>query len=285
MTAPARTPKKASARAAKATSARAAKKTPARTPKKMSDADLERLLALADDADSVELKLTVDEAHRWSTLTALDMDPLDARIRQVFFFDTPDLTLDKAGVVVRARRTQGKGEDSVIKLRPVVPADMPEELRRSNDFVVEIDAMPGGFVCSGSLKGKIGVGSVKPTVAGDGPIRKLFSKAQRAFFAQHAPDGIELDDLVPLGPINVLKLKFAPAGFSRRLAVELWLYPDGSRILELSTRCSTREPFQAAAEAKAYLAGRGVEMGDSAQTTKTRKALAYFSKQLADSPG
>ena len=49
------------------------------------------------------------------------MDPLGAQIRQVFFFDTPDLALENAGVVVRARRVQGKGDDSVVKLRPVVP--------------------------------------------------------------------------------------------------------------------------------------------------------------------
>ena len=54
------------------------------------------------------------------------MDPLEAQIRQVFFFDTPDLALNEAGVVVRARRVQGKGDDSVVKLRPVVPDRAPE---------------------------------------------------------------------------------------------------------------------------------------------------------------
>ena len=44
---------------------------------------------------------------RQTAIAALGMDPLDARLRQVFFFDTPDLALDRAGVVVRARRTQG----------------------------------------------------------------------------------------------------------------------------------------------------------------------------------
>ena len=47
------------------------------------------------------------------------MDALDAQIRQIFFFDTPDLALDAHGVVVRARRIQGKGDDAVVKLRPV----------------------------------------------------------------------------------------------------------------------------------------------------------------------
>ena len=49
---------------------------------------------------------------------------------------------------MRARRVQGREDDSVIKLRPVVPDELPEELRRSPSMVVELDAMPGGYVCS-----------------------------------------------------------------------------------------------------------------------------------------
>jgi inorganic triphosphatase YgiF len=71
--------------------------------------DLSELLDLIAGAQSVELKLTVpDSAHR-STVAALELDALDAQIRQVFFFDTPDLKLYSAGVLARARRVQGKG--------------------------------------------------------------------------------------------------------------------------------------------------------------------------------
>jgi hypothetical protein len=49
------------------------------------------------------------------------MDPLDAQIRQVFVFDTPDLRLNKSGVVVRAGRVQGRGDVTVVKLRPNRP--------------------------------------------------------------------------------------------------------------------------------------------------------------------
>ena len=52
--------------------------------------------------------------------------------------------------------------------------------------------------------------SVREAVGGKQPLRKLFSKEQRAFFAEHAPDGIEIDDLKVLGPIFVLKLKYSP---------------------------------------------------------------------------
>ena len=119
--------------------------------------------------------------------------------------------------------------------------------------------MPGGFVCSGSYKGTLGPDAVKPVLAGDKPIRTLFSKPQRAFFAEHAPDGIALDDLAVLGPITTMKLKFQPTGFSRAMVGELWMYPDGSHIVELSTKCTPTEAIDVAAESKAFLtvAGRG----------------------------
>ena len=46
--------------------------------------------------------------------------------------------------------------------------------------------MPGKYVCSASFKGQVKAGAVKETVSGGRPLRKLFSKPQRAFFASHA---------------------------------------------------------------------------------------------------
>ena len=88
---------------------------------RLSDTQVGELLALIKAADSVELKLTIEEPHQYHALQGLQLDPLDAQVRQVYFFDTPDLALNRAGVVVRARRVQGKGDDTVVKLRPVVP--------------------------------------------------------------------------------------------------------------------------------------------------------------------
>ena len=76
-----------------------------------------------------------------------------ARSARSDFFDTPDLVLNQEGLVVRARRVQGKGDDSVVKLRPVDPKSLSPELRASRgNFGVEIDAMPGGYVCPGSMR-------------------------------------------------------------------------------------------------------------------------------------
>ena len=223
----------------------------------LSDQDLAELIALTKGADSVELKLTVPVSDRSRGAAALGVDPLDAQIRQVYFFDTPDLTLNKSGVVVRARRVQGKGDDTVVKLRPVVPNELPAELRRSPNFGVEVDAMPGGFVCSGSMKRALKTADVRDAVLGKRPVSKLYSKEQRALYAAHAPEGLELDDLSILGPISVLKLKFAPEGYDRKLVSELWLYPDNSMILELSTKCAPSEAFQVAAETRVVPDAKG----------------------------
>ena len=253
---------------------------PTRRALQLSDAQLEELMALTSHADSVELKLTVPDTATRSTVAGLGMDPLGGQIRQVFFFDTPDLALNKVGVVVRARRVQVRGDDTVVKLRPIVPDQLPPSVRKAKTMVVEVDAMPGGYVCSASFKGAIGPGdAVKRVAAGDRAIRKLYSKQQRAFYETHAPDGLAMDDLMVLGPINVLKLKFTPKDFGRRLVAELWLYPDGERILELSTKCGPQEGMQVAAEARAFLAGRGVDLYGE-QQTKTKTALDYFAKNL-----
>ena len=121
--------------------------------------------------------------------------------------------------------------------------------------------------------------NVKDAVAGRIPIHRLYSKEQRALYAEHAPEGIGLDDLSILGPILVLKVKFAPKGYDRRLAAELWMYPDNAMLLELSTRCAPSEAFQMAMELRIFLTARGIDL-TAEQETKTKKALEFFSQRL-----
>ncbi len=245
----------------------------------LSDEEAGELLAQLRGADSVELKLTVPDADHRSTIAALGLDPLEAQIRQVFFFDTPKLELNAAGVVARARRIQGKAHDSVVKLRPVVPENLSADLRKSRNLNVEVDAMPGGYVCSATLKRELETDRVGAAISGEIPLRKLFSGKQRAFLAEHAPPGTEIDDLSVLGPIFVLKLKRFPEDFAHKLVAEAWLYPDGKRILELSTKCEPSEIFTVALEARSYLAGLGVNLSGE-QETKTKTALEFFAGRL-----
>jgi hypothetical protein len=247
-------------------------------PPSLTPDQLVELFGLLKKVDSVELKLTIPTDVGRKVMESLGIDPLEAQIRQVVFFDTPDLTLDQAGIVVRARRLQVGLDDTTVKLRPVEPDNLPPELRKNPSFGVEVDAIPGGFVCSGSLKAE-GQLDVRSVLHGDKSIKKLFSKEQRQFYAEHAPLGLDLNDLSILGPINVFKLKWKPDDFARKMVGELWNYPDGSRILELSTKCAPSEAFQVAAEGRGFLGSKGIELG-GAQSTKTRTALEFFANEL-----
>lgn len=210
----------------------------------------------------------------------MGLDPVETEPRQVYFFDTPDLSLNNAGVVVRARRSQGGAADTVVKLRPVIPSELPDNVRRSGACKIELDVLPGGFVCSASLRGNATGDQVKDAVDGKLSLTALFTNEQRAFFRKHAPKGVALNGLTTLGPTFVLRSKFYVKRLDRKVVAEMWLYPDGSRILELSTKCPPAEAFQAAAEARAFLAGAGVDLAGE-QQTKTRTALEFFARELA----
>jgi hypothetical protein len=251
--------------------------------KPLSREKLDEVFRLIKGASSVELKLSVPLKGQRATLKSIGLDPVEAQPRQAFFFDTPDLALNRAGVVVRARRIQGGDADTVVKLRPVDPSTIDPDLRRSAAFKIEVDAMPGGYVCSASFKGVCTGEEVLDVSTGELPLRKLFSKEQRAFYDAHAPAGITMDKLVILGPTFLLKVKHQPKPkqFDRPITVELWLYPDGARVMEISTKCLPKEAFQVTADFKSYLAKHGIVLGAD-QSAKTRTSLEYFSARLKE---
>ncbi|GAA2500455.1 hypothetical protein Ahu01nite_078640 [Winogradskya humida] len=242
---------------------------------RLADDEFERMLVLSGEAGQMELKLVVPVSAQAATCAALGVRMSRASARRVYFLDTLGLALRKHGIVVRVRSKARQAGDSVIKLRPVEPRSLPGRLRRSKQFVVEVDAMPGNFVCSGALKERLGVGDVERAITEKRPLRKLFSKRQLELFAAHAPAEVRFDDLMLLGPVEVRRAKVTPAGMDRALTVERWTYPDGSRILEISTRCATAESLRVTKRLAAVLRAHRVDIADD-QLTKTQATLDYF---------
>jgi hypothetical protein len=251
--------------------------------KPLSREQLTEVFKLIKGATSVELKLSVPLSDQRATVMGIGFDVVESEPRAAYFFDTPDLALNRAGVVVRARRIRGGDADTVIKLRPVNPSDIDQELRRSAAFKIEVDAMPGGYVCSASFKGVCNGQEVLDAASGALPLRKIFSREQRAFYDEHAPAGITMDKLVVLGPTFLLKVKHQPKAkeFDRPITMELWLYPDGARVMEISTKGLPKEAWQVATEFKSYLADHGIVLGAD-QSAKTRTSLEFFSARLLE---
>ena len=151
----------------------------------LSDEQLAEVMELTKDADSVELKLTVPDSQLRSTVQSLGHGPAGRP--------------DPAGLLLRHTRPQaecawpgrarppGPGPRQRLghQLRPVQPADLPDEYRKSPAMVVEIDAMPGGYVCSATMKAKLDATAVRAVHQGQKPLRSLFTKQQRAFYPPH----------------------------------------------------------------------------------------------------
>jgi hypothetical protein len=242
----------------------------------LSPQDTKKLLHLVRNSKSIEIKVSVPRAEHQRTTLSMGIDPVEAQPRHVYFFDTADQALNRAGLIVRARRLPGGTADTVVKLRPVDPAGIDAELKRSDAFKVEVDAMPDGtFMCSASYKGDAPSQDVLDVTNGMKTIRSIFSKEQRAFYEAHAPAGIDMNSLRVQGPILTLKAKHRPKEFKRGMTAELWLWPDGKHILELSTKCAPAEAFQTGVEFRSYLEGHDVDLG-AKQETKTRTAMEKF---------
>ena len=240
------------------------------------DDALDQLLTLSGEADRVELKLTVPGPARDAACAALGVDFARVRADRVYYLDTEDRTLDRQGVVVRVRSIARGPDDSVVKLRPVSPGAIPAALRHSTQFIVEVDAMPGSFVCSGALKARLGAHAVERAMARRHPLRALFSGPQLRMLAARLPRQAAIDDLAILGPVDARRRKLVPAGLDRTLLVEQWTFPDNSRILELSTRCRPDAILPVAARMAAVLRAHGVDL-TGPQQTKTHATLDFFS--------
>jgi hypothetical protein len=240
------------------------------------DGELDQLLMLTREADRVELKITVSGPAHAATCAALGADFADVTAHQVYYLDTKDRTLQRYGLIARVRSTERALDDSVIKLRPVSPGSIPAALRRSKQFVVEVDGMPGGYACSGALKAHLGVHDVEQAMARQRPLRALFSKPQLRLLEAHLPRQARIDDLAVFGPVDARQCKLVPDGLGGTLLAEQWTFPDGSRILELSTRCPPDATLRVAARMAAVLHAHGVDL-TAPQQTKTHATLNFFS--------
>ena len=190
--------------------------------------ELAQLLALVAGSDSVELKLTVPEAEQRSAVAALGLDPLEAQIRQVFFFDTPEprrSTRAASSSAPAGSRAGGR------RLGREAAPGRPGRAPRRHPALAELRGRGRRDARRLRLlrlhEGRVASADVREAVLGE---RRFGSCSPRSSARSSPPTrrtGIGLDDLTILGPIFVLKLSSRRPRARRRLVVELWLYPDG----------------------------------------------------------
>ena len=234
-------------------------------------------LGLDPGIENVEFKITV-RAHQ-EDLVRAELRKAEAapQRRRVYFFDTRELALFDDGVILRARVTRDAADDSTVKLRPVVPADIDRRWRRTDGFEIELDMVGDTPVCSAKLEAEQNRDEIDEVAVGQRPLRALFSEDQERLIGDFAPIAISWHELSVLGPVDVRKWELEPARFPHEVTVEEWVLPDESDLIELSIKVPPDQAMDAGKAFRGLLASRGLDpYGD--QRAKARTVLEFFAK-------
>jgi hypothetical protein len=231
--------------------------------------------------EAVEIKCTIRPDQELRAERAMEVDEDTADVRLVYFYDTPELDLFKAGVVLRARLIKGDADDSTVKFRPVEPAFIADDWQRLKGFKLEADWVGDHVVCSASLTDLQKRDEIDEVAKGQRAIGKLFSSDQERFLREFYKGPLGFGKLRVIGPIRVLRWKPKHETFPHELTLEEWRLPSGDELVEVSIKAPPNEAQQARTEFETHLRELGLDP-EGAQDTKTRTALQYFAGILKE---
>jgi hypothetical protein len=243
------------------------------------DATRGKFATLVSGANSLEIKATIPESQIDSTLVRFGLTIENEQERYIYFYDTIDLDLNRAGIITRARRVVGDDHDATVKFRPVVPDQVAAKWRTYPLFKIEADASEKGVVKSASFTMPVDKGVIKRIATGDKPIEELFTKDQQAFLLGMANRNVDFSKLQVFGPLRAHRWKFEDPGCPWPITAELWVREDGARLMEASIKTPVVQAAVAIAGFMAFLAEFGAER-DIEEQAKTRWALQYYADKL-----
>jgi hypothetical protein len=226
---------------------------------------------------SVEFKFTVSAADEKLVEAGLHEPRLEPMARKIWFFDSDDLALFDAHVVLRARATEGAGEDTTVKLRPVVPAAVDPAWTDIDGFEIQLDVVGADPQPSAKLDADQDPGELADVVAGRRALDRLFSADQERFLHDLARIGEPLAAVSPRGPIDVQRWTLEPDLLTEKVTVERWVMPAGDDFVELSIKAKPADADQAGRAFRAWLAHVGLD-ASAPQESKTRKVLEAFTR-------
>jgi hypothetical protein len=238
-----------------------------------------RYAKLLAGAEAIEIKATIPQAQVKAALRRYNLTARNDDERYIYFFDTPDLALLKAGIIARARRVVGDEHDSTIKFRPVDPAKVGKQWRKYKDFKIEADASEKGVVKSASFSMPVAKGLIKRVAAGKKGVAALFTGEQEAFLAEMAGRTLDFSSLVVLGPLRAQRWDFEDPACPWPITAELWRRVDGATLMEVSVKAPAAQGAAVMAGFMAFLAEVGAER-DRSQQAKTHWALDFHAKRL-----
>ncbi|MGQ0573475.1 MAG: hypothetical protein ACT4RN_04630 [Pseudonocardia sp.] len=185
----------------------------------------------------------------------------------MYLLDTPTLDLVRAGVEIRLRRrARGRYDLSVCARR--------SGTARSRVTVpgvrVELDVVPGALWQDIEVRREVDSAAAAEVIAGAAASRSLLTATQHSW-ARCGGNSVvgdhQLRQLRVHGPLMVNRVKVGAARLGlRRADLELFRYPSGRELLELSTRCWPRDVCTTASAFEQLLDERDVAIAREHRT-------------------
>jgi hypothetical protein len=235
----------------------------------------------------VELKVSLDATVADDPMDKLDLEKDKAKKRAIWFFEGLDahgnpskLPLLQRGIILRVR---GKGKrdgsgGSTLKLRgpegcldPVLWDRRLQDFGGAEDAKIEGDWAADRRLVAASLDGEVEAGIDELIAGRPGQVSRLFTDAQATLARELL---VELDGLVPLGPIDAWKWDPGAGKLDAEVEAERWEIEDGPRFLELSMRVAVADGPGALRRLRKTVERAGLTIDDA--ETKTETVLRHF---------
>lgn len=228
-------------------------------------------------ADAIMINATIADAQIDGALERYGLTLDTGAQRLIYFFDTPDVALFKAGIVARARRISGDDHDSTVTVQPVSGPQVLDYWRTCDGYQLAAEVSEAAVPKSASLTVQVSKGLIKQVVTGEKGIAKLYSKDQEAFLAAVGNQSMDYQALCVLGPIAGHRWTFQDPACPWRLTAEVWQRDDGARLMEVAIKVPLPQAEVAIAGLQVFLATVGAARHMKPQT-KTRWALDHYIK-------
>lgn len=247
----------------------------------MADESTRAQLEIDPAVGTVEMKITARARDEDEVLEALEQAHIEPEAREVYFFDTEDLTLFEAGIVLRARRVHDGADDSTVKLRPVDSKSIGERWKADPKLEFEVDAVGDDYVASAKLSADQDCGEIDEVARASAACGACSRMTRSNFSATTHPVELRSNGIsfAHLGPVNVHKWEFEPKDLGYEVTVEEWVLPDRSDLVEISIKVDPNEAVEANERFVDFLRSRGFDTEGEQQTkTRTRSSTSPGSR-------
>ena len=232
-----------------------------------------------DGRPRVELKLTLADSGERAR-DRLNLAKSAGERRWITFYDTLELELFEAGIVLRARHIDGKPDDSTVKLRPLDPSLVDEEWFDEEGFKCETDRSPSRSVDSCSLSDRRDADEIEAVGDLEESIDTLFDDDQLRFLDEYGSLWVDFDALYVLGPVAARVWKIESDALPEAVTVEIWRLPS-REIVELSMKVEPEDAEDALHDLLAWVGRRRLRVASQADT-KTRATLEAYADLTAN---